>query len=364
MKKGGSSTLDNITYQENLKQQLFRLFPDAKLNGAGTWVRINCPLCNQEGRGDNDYHMYISLGYNGQAPYVYCFKDTNHRFILNSENLAKLTTKTELIDENLFGAISESNKKQFKQNRYKLTKDNKYNILSPNLNTNDYIEVKRLYINKRLGLNLSVEEMIQNKIIFSIQDLLAYNHIATLTRSTKAVELFDQYFVGFLTNTNGFIILRNMVYGKKELPEYANERYTFYTIISNATSGYYTIPTICDIHKHIDIHIAEGTFDILSVFYNLRNANRVNNVYASIGGNSYVNIIKNYFLCGLGIINATFHIYIDNNIEEEIIEDIKFYIGGLHIYKIFIHVNTYPGEKDFGVPKEKINEYIYQISND
>ena len=355
--------MENITYQERLRQQLFQLFPDAKLNGAGTWVRINCPLCTQEGRIDTDYHMYISLGYNDQAPYVYCFKDPNHRFILNTENLSKLTNRTDLIDENLFSTINDSNKKQFKQNRYKLTKDNTYNIHSPYLNTNDYIEVKQLYINKRLGLNLSIEEMIQNKIIFSIQDLLAYNHINKLTRSAKAIELFDQYFVGFLTNTNGFIILRNMVYGKKELPEFVNERYSFYSIIENASSGYYTIPTLCDLHKHIDIHIAEGTFDILSVFYNLRNANRTNNVYASIGGNSYVNIIKNYFLCSLGIIDADFHIYIDNNIEKDIIESIKYYIGRLNMYKIFIHVNTYPGEKDFGVPKEKIHEYVYQLVN-
>ena len=311
--------MENITYQERLRQQLFQLFPDAKLNGAGTWIRINCPLCIQEGRGDDDYHMYISLGYNGQAPYVHCFKDTNHRFLLNSENLAKLTTRTELIDENLFNTINDSNKKQFKQNRYKLSKENTYNISSPRLNTNDYIEVKRMYVNKRLGLNLSVEEMIQNKIIFSIQDLLIYNNINKLTRSEKAIELFDQYFVGFLTNTNGFIILRNMVYGKKELPEFINERYTFYSVIENADYGYYTIPTVCDLHKHIDIHIAEGTFDILSVFYNLRNANRVNNVYASIGGNAYVNIIKNFFLCNIGIINATFYIYIDNNISSSIL---------------------------------------------
>lgn len=353
--------MENITYQERLKQQLFQLFPDAKLNGAGTWVRINCPLCIREGKGDNDYHMYISLGYNGQPPVVHCFRNNDHRFILNAENLAKLTDRTDLIDENLFGTIKDSNKRQFKQNRYKLSKDDKYNINNPNLNTNDYIEVKRFYINNRLGLDLSVEEMIQNKIIFSLSTLLQYNHIKTLTRSPKTIELMDRYFVGFMTNTNGFIILRNMVFGKKELPEFINERYTFYSVVEHAKSGYYTIPTVCDIHKHIDVHIAEGTFDILSIFYNLRNANRVNNVYVSIGGNAYVNIIKNYFLCTLGLIDADFHIYIDNDIKNEVLEDIRYYIGGLGMYKIFIHVNTYKGEKDFGVRKEKINEYVYQL---
>lgn len=282
--------MENVTYQERLKQHLFQLFPDAKLNGAGTWVRINCPLCIQEGRGDTDYHMYISLGYNGKPPFVHCFRDNSHRFILNAENLARLTTRTDMIDEDLFNVIGDSNRKQFKQNRYKLNRENKYNFSNPKLCPNEYITLKQMYINKRLGLNLSVEQMIQDKIVFSIQDLLTYNGIKTLTRSPKTIELFDQYFVGFLTNTNGFIILRNMVHGKKELPEFVNERYCFYSIVEHASSGYYTIPTVCDIHKHIDIHIAEGTFDILSVFYNMRNANRVQNVYASIGGNAYVNL--------------------------------------------------------------------------
>jgi hypothetical protein len=226
------------------------------------------------------------------------------------------------------------------------------------------VEVKKKY-NTKFKYSTSIHDLnklnVGDYVVHNVHGIGIYNGIKTLTRSPKTIELFDQYFVGFLTNTNGFIILRNMVHGKKELPEFVNERYCFYSIVEHASSGYYTIPTVCDIHKHIDIHIAEGTFDILSVFYNMRNANRAQNVYASIGGNAYVNIIKNYFLCNLGIIDADFHIYIDNNIESEILDNIRYYIGSLGLYKIFIHMNTYRGEKDFGVSKEKINEYVYQL---
>ena len=43
------------------------------------------------------------------------------------------------------------------------------------------------------------------------------------------------------------------------------------------TSKYYIIPNAIDTIKLVKIHIAEGPFDILSIFYNLNNGNKYNN---------------------------------------------------------------------------------------
>ena len=106
----------------------------------------------------------------------------------------------------------------------------------------------------------------------------------------------------------------------------------------------------------IKIHIGEGPFDILSVFYNLRNMNKTHNIYAAIGGKSYVNILK-LFIQDLGLINVEFHIYIDNDISDWDIHNIYEYMNIFNL-NIFIHRNIYPGEKDFGVPLSKIREQI------
>jgi hypothetical protein len=105
--------------------------------------------------------------------------------------------------------------------------------------------------------------------------------------------------------------------------------------------------------------MAEGTFDILSVFYNLRGANRVNNVYGSIGGNSYLSFIQ-HFLCNIGLIDVTFHIYIDNDIKKHVLPEIERTIRPLGI-EVYVHMNTMKDEKDFGVPASKIKEYVYRL---
>ena len=347
------------SFQEYLKNSLLRLFPNSKINGAHTNVLINCPLCIKEGRPDTNHHMSIYLGGNGKPLMYNCFRNTSHRGLLTSENLLKLAWQSpSLVESSLLEAIDEYNRQNKISTKYKLSKEDKFNFKVYSTNSEN-IEFKRKYVSERLGLDLSLEELEKNKIIFSIKDFLEKNHIHQLTRNVNILEMIDKYFVGFLTNTNGAIILRNMYKDKVTMPESINQRYIKYSVIQGAPSGYYIIPTICDITKRLEIHIAEGTFDILSVFYNLKNANRENNIYGCIGGNSYKNMIA-YFLCQMGIIDPIIHIYIDNDIKPFVLPQIKRIMNPLNI-DIYIHMNVYPNEKDFGVPKEKINEYVYKL---
>ena len=174
------------------------------------------------------------------------------------------------------------------------------------------------------------------------------------------MNLLNEYFLGFLTNNNSTIILRNLVKDRDKLPEIVHDRYIKYSIINNNKfTGYYIIPTQCDIYKQINIHIAEGPFDILSIFCNLRNMNTIQNIYASIGGNSYLSLIK-YFLIECGIINPIFHIYIDNDIPRSFIDKISNSLKPLGI-RVFIHFNSFKNEKDFGVDKNHITEVYYEL---
>ena len=350
----------NNGFQELLKEQLHKLFPEAKEDGAGVNTLINCPLCNMEGRRDNNRHMSICLGYDGKPLFFNCWRNNLHRGLLTPENLEKLASaSTTIPDAGFLELLDEYNRRSGKMSKYRLDSKGQYKLETVRVDDNEINEVKRLYICKRLGLDLSLEELASNKIIFSIKDLLHKNYIRKTTRAPQIMELLDKYYVGFLTNTNSSIILRNMVAGKIELPESISDRYIKYVIIQGAPSGYYIIPTSCNLYNHIDIHLAEGTFDILSIFYNLRGANRVDNVYGSIGGNSYLNMVE-YFLSDLGIIDPTFHIYIDNDIKPHVLPEIERKLKPLDL-EVYIHMNSYHGEKDFGVPMEKIQEYVYKL---
>lgn len=348
-------------FNDILREQLHRLFPEAKEDGAGLNTSINCPLCAREGNPDHNRHMSIHLGSDDKPLLYNCWRNSSHRGLLTSSTLEMLARDSiNKPDPVILEAIDDYNKKVSKTSKYKLADDSKYHINITQVPPTELNEVKRLYICKRIGIDLSIDELVRNKIIFSIRELLQRNHIQKFTRAPQILDLLDSYFVGFMTNNNSSIILRSIVHGKMELPESLSKRYVKYSIIQGAPSGYYIIPTKSNIYGHVDVHLAEGAFDILSVFYNLRNANRLNNVYGAIGGNSYAAMLE-YFLCNIGLIDVTFHIYIDNDIQSHVIPELKNLLQPLMI-ESYIHLNAKKEEKDFGVPKDRIQECIYRLT--
>ena len=92
---------------------------------------------------------------------------------------------------------------------------------------------------------------------------------------------------------------------------------------------------------------------------NLRKNNH-NCIYTNIGGSGYFGILK-FFIQKLTVPNIEIHLYPDNDFGRHNIITVinKFSIFN---YPIYIHRNTYPGEKDFGVPINRINEVVEKIS--
>lgn len=348
---------DNII-QDQLRKQLKKLFPDYKESGNRKEFMINCPLCAKEGRPDHGYHMYISLGYDDKPPMYNCFKNHNHRGVLSKSFLEQNTQYPQYMDTGVLSQVAKRNSALSDLGRYRQIRQGKYEFYTPVSNSEIKSNTKLGYLNKRLGCNLSLIDLQSLKIVVNLKDFLAYNHISQITRSQYTIDLIDQYFIGFLTNNNSTIILRNLVKDRKKLPEIVQDRYIKYSIVEGGFSGYYTIPSIVDIYRPVDIHIAEGPFDILSV-YLLNSMNNVQHIYSSIGGNSYLNAMK-YYILECGIVNPIFHLYIDNDIPNQFLDQIKRVIKPLNL-QVYIHMNIAPNEKDFGVSPERIKHYSYTL---
>lgn len=349
----------NTQLQDALREQLHQLFPEAKDASGRTEVTINCPLCEREGNPDFGRHMYISLGCDNKPPMYNCFKRDTHRGLLSQLFLEEFSKYPQYVDAELMENVEKASKEASNLGAYRLNKKRQYGFFILPSKNNALSEAKLNYINNRLGLALNYQDLKENKIILNILDLIRYNNIRSNTRSDYILEYLNTYFIGFVTNTNGSVIMKNIADPKKvQLPESIDSRYIKYNIIDNAETGYYAIPSNIDLLSHIDIRIAEGTFDILSVFYNVCNQDKLNNIYISIGGNAYLNAIR-YFCTTIGIVDATYHLYIDNDIPNHILPEIKEMITPLH--DVYIHINAAPGEKDFGVHPSRINEYVYKL---
>ena len=353
--------LINTQLSDRLREQLHLLFPDSKDASAKREVTINCPLCNREGMTDTGHHMYISLGLDGKPPMFNCFRNINHRGILTKEVLEEFTGRGDIIDSELLSEIETNNKRVSNLSRYRLNRHGKLDLQVPIPQDNQISAYKLGYLNNRLGLNLTYEDLASCKIILSLYEFLNHNKFNKVTRSKQIADTINNVFIGFLNNNNSAIIFRNLMNdeARKKVHKSLDSRYIKYTISDGEGSGYYIIPSVCNVYEHIDIHIAEGTFDILSVFYNLRGANRNNNIFAAIGGNTYLSLIK-YFITTQSLIDVTFHIYIDNDIEDYVLKGVKAKMTPLGI-PVYVHVNMYEGEKDFGVSKDKISEYVYKL---
>lgn len=323
-----------------------------------------CPLCG-DSRHLKSAHFYINLPSSDEVPVMYHCKKCNASGVLNRTILRDLGVELDsgdiIIDlikrhKKLSGNFirgSNKNKSIYKFNTV-------YNRISYGKNT----EFKLKYINDRLGLNLSYQDMINCKIVLNLFDL--YNNPQNrlqFTRDKRIIQELNDSFIGFLGYNNAILNMRNLKPGK--VSKYVDKRYVNYNLYSpdniDGTSKYYIIPTTIDTLNTdpVKIHIAEGPFDVLSIFYNLYNGNNYNSIYASIEGKSYINLIK-FLLADLKIINAEIHIYFDNDVSKKEISEVLAQLQYLNL-DIYFHWNKYNNEKDYGVPKGKIIDYYEQV---
>ena len=234
-----------------------------------------------------------------------------------------------------------------------------YNTFIINLE-NDSNKAKLDYINDRLGTSLTIQECADNNIVLNLIDVLNYNRISEYTRDPRVVKALSDNFVGFMSYDRNFINLRRII-PKGNLYEGIDRKYMNYNIHGKEdnTMKFIMLPTFIDISKKIEVHVAEGAFDILSVKYNLRQIVKPDMIYGAVTGNAYKGFVK-YLITNIGIINMDLHLYLDNdNAGLYTLQDLLYELQPFPLINVYAHYNTL--EKDMGVKIEQINEVIEQV---
>jgi len=352
--------------KNKLKQFLLSNFPNARLASGGKEVVIRCPFCGDSQKDMRDAHFYIGLQEeydfeNNQSPPKYhCFL-CNKGGILTGELLLQMLDYS--TDEE--SLICDLNILANKYSSTKTTKSKlftKYNYTTIGCIEKTSLDLEKLdYINNRLGINLTIDQALQDKIVFNLLYFLNYNGITKINIPNNEVDTISNYFIGFLSIDNSSILFRKCSNNEniKSL-----KRYKKYKIISNDIEGfnYYCLPTKINSMSTdpIHIHVAEGPFDILSICYNLNHNNRDNQIYISAGGKSYYNAVYTIITILKLSPNIVIHVYPDNDVLDKIIRlnFKKFTDVGISVY---IHRNIFEGEKDFGVRMDRINNSYIKI---
>lgn len=347
---------DSVSVLKILK----RNFPELKRSGSEYVVR--CRFCG-DSKNKSSAHFYINIGDENTIPLYHCFK-CERSGILTPAILRELIgdsniTKEDIIDlTEISKSISTKvNLSRLRSGYNKLIRNTTWVLPTDNVS---FLKEKLDYINSRLGLKLSIQEAQNLKIVFSIKNLLSANNLKS-NRSQSITDELDKHFIGFLSIDNGFLTMRNINDTDGFLKDARYINYSIYNEKDNNHLRYYCIPTKIDkLSKDpINIHIAEGCFDILSIYYNLRGKDGYNNIYICSNGKGYYNVLR-ALIEKFGLYNIIVNVYPDNDVSDS---TLHFYLRRLYKLSIpvYFHRNMCDGEKDFGVCKEFINEVVYKV---
>ena len=344
---------------QNFINAIKSIVPTAKVASGGKEIVIRCPFCG-DSKNLRHAHFYISVPQSQEDISLYQCKRCPNKGIVSDELLRRIGCN----DSNIMIEITKHNAEVMSLPKYKsLKKINiyplKWNLIRKDPNN----QIKLDYINKRIGSNFTIFDLAKVKIILNLYDVININHLE-LTRHQMVCNDLDKYFMGFISFDNSYCGLRKVT--NKELHNAVNKRYINYSLVNKTDDrkNFYVIPTRIDIldPAPVKIHIAEGQFDILSIYYNLNQCNDYQNIYMACGGKSYSQALE-FILTESGIINYEIHFYPDRDVTDN-----EFYYDVLRRVEllpgdIYIHRNVFNGEKDFGVPKERIIDSVRVIKD-
>jgi len=345
-------------FMEKLKKYLLS-FPDAELVSGGNEVVMRCRFCGDSQSDLGAKHLYIKV--TGDLPFYKCQK-CPAKGILDDKVIPLLNPQ--------YGDDDIEVMEQTRQYLYDASKrlkgskrNNRFNILNRYCSDTELNMKKLKYINYRLGTNMSVAEELSNNIVLSLWDLLDGNHIEKYTRYPNDISILSDYGVGFLSMDRGMVVIKNLA-DEGTLNKYLDHRYNVYKIFDGSeASQSYIIPTSIDMTSRVpvNIHIAEGVFDALSICYNLCNGAKEQNIYMAVCGKAYFDALCN-LIKKTRVMNFILNLYPDNDVPDTY-PDIRNLIGLSKDmgFKMFIHRNSYPGEKDMGVSKDKIKVFTVSI---
>lgn len=230
-------------YQDNFKDYLKDIIGiEPKITNKN--IIIPCPFCEYK-QNKKHYHLYISL----EAPIFHCFKGTCNQ----SGFLTKLFSKLEGKDLTEKFVDREKVKESVKKDKKSAFVSDIKKVIVPELNE-DQFKLKTLYLKSRLKFsNLDFKYI--NGLIFDIDKFITLNQIPVDEKLFRIKSYLQSNFVGFLTENESLIVLRN-------IDDSSDFRYFKLFIREPRFLDYYKLYGLNYFSNHVVL--SEGIFDIFN----------------------------------------------------------------------------------------------------
>lgn len=333
----------DLTLYHHLKQNV----NPCRLTSSQDETMVRCPFCGDSKKSNKSTHMYIQ----NNTPFKYFCQRCNASGVMNSKVLEMLNSNQadigSYINSEYNNYLSNLNRKYGKSFIDRNTK-----ILDYYPDQYNELEIGKInYINERLGITISESDISLYKLILNINDFYRKNNFDIDNK--LQINTLNQNYFSYMLNDRNTINCRKMfneVTGKKHFKQkifknLAEESNRFYSITNNL---------VLDQNVY-NVHIAEGFFDIISVFNHIHNREiNDNDLFIANNGKGYKFVFD--YLSKLGLLNMNISIYSDKDVK---LSDYKSYrmLGNSIAVKLNdanIYYNLHEEEKDFGVPKDRI----------
>lgn len=314
-------------------------FPEGKLVSNNTEFLMRCPFCGDSRKDRSDAHFYISL--RDDKPHFYnCFL-CGTKGVLNRRLLRYIG----IYDEEAVRLVSKKVDMKFTPLKYR-------KVYIPKAREQWEID-KLYYIANRLGSKRFGRYLDKLRIVTNLQKLIEYNRLPI--QSLKQVNFLDRNYIGFLLEDKSSVLLRKITdneYGK---------RWFRYNLFDSDCSTY-AIECKLECPVEPKVYMAEGVLDIISIYTNSTDKERSEGLYYAIGNRNYLGNIKN-IMQRIPSVHLEFHVFIDNDINmNTLVRSIIKDLSPMNTFlDIILHRNEFQGEKDYGVPLERIKDVRYKI---
>lgn len=318
--------------------------------------RTRCPYCGDSDNPDH-VHFYLKIDLTDNSGIVgHCFK-CDQGGTLDKEMMELLN-----IDPSLINEVESFNKSSTKADRKNFVGEETQLFFDYTIPT-DYDRNKISYIEKRIGVTLTDDDLSNMKVVTSLYDFMSINNLK-MKYDERVLNTIDKYYVGFLSSGNSYILCRNVTGREFIYKDSKLSNWIKLPLSKDATSCkcFYSISSPVDILSNdpITVNVTEGIMDILSIYHNL-GYNGSNTMNIAVTGKYYEKIL--IYLLSLGIVgsNVTLNIFADNDDEfnkkaknPTTPDYLKKTLG--RIFHLYGHVNLYYNtyRKDFGYPNSEI----------
>jgi hypothetical protein len=340
----------------NHESPILLLYNDLKSQGkiarlSNGELNFRCPFCGDSIKSRTHAHFYVGLS---EPHPCYCQRCGYSSASFSVELLDKLS-----VTDAEARVYVHMNHKKFKNRRlysHKFDKlgcnTNRLKITIPKKHT-DFTR----YLMDRLNTRITRFDIERYKILPNgLYDFLNENKIDYLTVSQKKGDFLNDNCLGFLSADESHIIFRYIGSEKVE------QRYTDYRIFrkEGGTKTFTTRGEVNLLQPRFNIILTEGIIDLIQIEKQFYSENIKNVIGMSFNGHNYSNVTK---LFELGMINLDLDIYYDN--DDDAIKDVKKFLSTNPFMKfgdmnIKNYRNAFSGEKDFGVPLERIKRVLFK----